>query len=141
MVTEAIREMMPVNSTAYLCPGCQKSHANEGRSMATDLPYLVKPNERVRVCARPQRVAFKPERITIENADRWIVHDFKIGNRSQFSQSGNIPGAFFDAKNVDTMVSFETAQTAMDVQFDVTYIGPEKDGEQFMAQVIGKAAM
>lgn len=139
---KAMRELLPFNSVAFLCTGCKTKHKLEGHAGATSpLPYNVKPGERIQVHARPQRVAFTPERITIENAERWLVHDFKIGNRSQFAQSGNIPGSVFDARNADASLAFETAQTAMDVTFDVTYVGAEPEGEQFLATVTGTAAV
>lgn len=142
VVAVAMREVLPVNSTAYLCPECKIKHkSGHGGGSFSPLPHKIKPGERLTVTARPQRVAFRPERITIENADRWLVHDFKIGNRSQFAQSGDIPGSFFDARNADAALVFETAQTAMDVSFDVTYLGQEKDGEQFLATVTGTAAV
>jgi hypothetical protein len=142
VVTETMREVLPINSVAFLCPDCKTRHATSGQGGTfTPLPYKIKPGERLMVHARPQRVALRPERITIENADRWLVHDFKIGNRSQFAQSGNIPGSFFDARNTDSMLSFETAQTAMDVTFDVTYLGTEPTGEQFLATVTGTVAV
>jgi hypothetical protein len=139
---QTMREVLPVNSVAFLCPDCKIKHKVDGHGNAhSPLPYKVKPGERLLIHARPQRVAFRPERISIENADRWLVHDFKIGNRSQFAQSGSIPGSFFDARNTDAGLSFETAQTAMDVTFDVTYLGPEEAGEQFLATVAGTAAV
>jgi hypothetical protein len=133
-----IREVFPVNSTAFLCPSCSTKHPDTGgRGTSSSLPYKIKPNERLCISARPQRIAFRPEQIEIKNADRWIVHDFKIGNRSQFSQGGDIPGDFFDGS---ASLMFETAQTAMDVTFDVTYIGPIVDGEQFVATITGTVA-
>ena len=139
VVTSAMREMLPVNSVAFMCPDCKAKHPGTLYG-GTPLPYKIKPGERRQITARPQRVAFRPERLTIENAERWIVHDFKIGNRSQFAQSGDVPGSIFDARIADATLSFETAQTAMDVTFDVTYIGPNAEGEQFLATVTGTAA-
>lgn len=130
---DAQRVMMPVNSVAYLCKACNSKHAQGGVSV----PYKIKPGERMQVTARPQRQAFRPEEITIENGAHWLVHDYSIGNMSQFAQRGDISGAAF----AGLKLSGTTAQTAMDVTFDVTYRGPEKDGEQFLATVTGAAAL
>ena len=52
---------------------------------------------------------------TAGGAADWIVNDIKIGNRSQFSQAGDVPGDMFANTSIDSFVTFETAQTAMDV--------------------------
>ena len=59
------------------------------------------------------------------------MNDIKIGNRSQFSQSGDVPGDMFATNAIDAFVSFETAQTAMDVVMVVTYIGLNESGVPF----------
>ncbi len=133
---EIPREMLPVNSEMTLCPQCAKAIAGNG---STRVPMKIKPGQRVIVMARPQRVAFRPEMIIIENGERWTVHDIRIGNRSQFAQSGDVPGIVF-APGASPFLRLETAQTAMDVAFDVTYCGPEQDGEQFRASVVGPSA-
>ena len=103
--------------------------------------------ESAQITARPQRVAFRPERVFIggggtENgAADWIVNDIKIGNRSQFSQAGDIPGDIFANTSIDSFVSFETAQTAMDVVMVVTYIGLSQGGAAFYGAIIGTAAV
>ena len=135
----ALREILPVNSEGVLCSHCHKEASTAPGSGSARVPVKVKPGQRMLIIARPQRVAFKPDQIIIENGDRWTVHDIRIGNRSQFSQSGDIPGSVF-APGASPAISFETAQTAMDVAFDVTYQGPEQDGEQFRASVVGIAA-
>jgi hypothetical protein len=98
-----------------------------------------------RIVGRPQRVAMRPERICIGKgttpggASDWNVHDIKIGNRSQLSQAGVIPGDVFSESAVDSFVGFETIQTAMDFSMDISYCGP-LDAEPFMCTVIGTEA-
>ena len=103
------------------------------------------PNHSASITARPQRVAFRPERVFIsENGDgaaNWLVNDILIGNRSQFSQAGQIPGDIFATTAIDSFVSFETAQTAMDVVMVITYVGPTSDGQPFYGAIIGTAAV
>ena len=97
------------------------------------------------ITARPQRVAFRPERVFIssngDGAENWLVNDILIGNRSQFSQAGQIPGDIFATTAIDSFVSFETAQTAMDVVMVITYVGPTSDGQPFYGAIIGTAAV
>ncbi len=113
--------------------------------MSTGVAIL--PTQSAQITARPQRVAFRPERVFISAAGTsggaadWIVNDIKIGNRSQFSQSGDVPGDMFASTAIDGFVSFETAQTAMDVVMVVTYIGTNESGAAFYASIVGTAAI
>ena len=113
--------------------------------MSTGVAIL--PTQSAQITARPQRVAFRPERVFISAAGTsggaadWVVNDIKIGNRSQFSQSGDVPGDMFATNAIDGFVSFETAQTAMDVVLVVTYIGLNESGCPFFASMVGTAAI
>jgi hypothetical protein len=94
----------------------------------------------VRITARPLVRAFRPVRLMISQADQWLVHDILIGNRSQFMQAGAIPGGMFDATAgtaIDSFVSLEMAQTAMDIVLVVEYVGLDPDGAPFYATMIG----
>jgi hypothetical protein len=100
------------------------------------------PNASVAITARPQAVAFRPERIIIGNRPSdWIVNDVKVGNRSQFAQSGDVPGEMFAATTIDGYVSMETVQTAMDFVIVVTYVGDSQEGAPFVCGVLGTAAV
>jgi hypothetical protein len=100
------------------------------------------PNTSAQITSRPQNVAFRPERIIIGgNPGDWIVNDIKVGNRSQFSQSGDIPGETFASTAIDSFVSFETVQTAMDFVMLVTFIGASESGAPFVCSVLGTAAV
>jgi len=101
------------------------------------------------ITSRPQRVAFRPERIFVSSTDiggsgsaaNWIINDITIGNRSQFAQSGALPGDMFSNQAIDSFVTFETAQTAMDVVMIVTYQGGTEGGTPFYGAIIGTAAV
>jgi len=101
------------------------------------------------ITSRPQRVAFRPERVFVSSTDiggsgsaaNWIVNDITIGNRSQFAQSGALPGDMFSNVAIDSFVTFETAQTAMDVVMIVTYQGGTEGGTPFYGSIIGTAAV
>jgi hypothetical protein len=94
-------------------------------------------------------VAFRPERVFVSAADiggngtaaNWIINDITIGNRSQFAQSGALPGDMFASQAIDSFVTFETAQTAMDVVMIVTYQGATEGGTPFYGSIIGTAAL
>jgi hypothetical protein len=113
--------------------------------MSTGVPIL--PTQSAQITGRPQAPAWRCERFVISNAGTaggaadWIVNDIKIGNRSQFVQSGDVPGDMFATNAIDTFVSFETAQTAMDVVVVVTYIGQNESGVPFYASMVGTAAL
>ena len=84
--------------------------------MSTGVPIL--PTQSAQITGRPQTLVFKIGRFVISNAGTaggaadWIVNDIKIGNRSQFVQSGDVPGDLFAVNAIDTFVRFEAAQTA-----------------------------
>jgi len=100
------------------------------------------PNTSAQITSRPQNVAFRPERLIIGGTPGdWIINDIKVGNRSQFSQSGDVPGEMFAATTIDSFVSFETVQTAMDFVVLVTFVGASESGAPFVCGVLGTAAI
>ena len=113
--------------------------------MSTGVPIL--PTQSAQITGRPQTLVFKIGRFVISNAGTaggaadWIVNDIKIGNRSQFVQSGDVPGDLFAVNAIDTFVRFEAAQTAMDVVVVVTYIGLNESGAPFFGAMVGTAAV
>ncbi len=135
---------IPPRNALIDAPGPERA-GREVLPMSTGVAIL--PTQSAQITARPQRVAFRPERVFISSAGTtggaadWIVNDIKIGNRSQFSQSGDIPGDMFATNAIDGFVSFETAQTAMDVVMVVTYIGSNESGVPFYASIVGTAAI
>jgi hypothetical protein len=100
------------------------------------------------ITSRPQRQAFRPERVFISppiggaGAQSWFVNDITIGNKSQLVQSGGLPGDMFANTSIDSFVTFETAQTAMDVTMSITLI---QNGIEvppfFYGGIIGTAAI
>ena len=102
---------------------------------------LIQPNVSAQITGRPQQVAFRPERIIVQNAEDWVINDIKVGNRSQFSQGGDIPGITFGSTTIDGFVEFQTVQLAMDFQIVTTNVGTSEAGEQFICSVLGTAAV
>lgn len=123
--------------------GCADDKASAA-AMKTDRIYLplssgvrILPGTSMQVTAHPQD-PFRPERIIIGgDPNEWIVNDVRVGNRSQFSQKGDIPGVGFAATAQNSSVSFETVQVAMDFTISATYVGTKKEGEPFLACAIG----
>jgi hypothetical protein len=113
--------------------------------MSTGVPIL--PTQSAQITGRPQVLVFKIGRFVISNAGTaggsadWIVNDIKIGNVSQFVQSGDVPGDMFATNAVNTFVRFSPAQTAMDVVVVVTYIGLNESGCPFFGAMVGTAAV
>lgn len=94
------------------------------------------------ITARPQNVAYRPERIIVGGTPgNWLIDDIKVGNRSQFAQAGSMPAEAFAATSFDAYVSMETVQTAMDFVIQVTFVGTASAGEQFRGVVLGTAAV
>jgi len=109
------------------------------------------------ITSRPQRQAFRPERVFVSQASSpsstlgaggaadWLINDISIGNRSQYVQAGSLPGDIFQSTAIDSYVTFETAQTAMDVTMSVTYNGTGTTGEvnglPFWGSIHGTAAV
>jgi hypothetical protein len=97
-------------------------------------------NTSAQITSRPQNVSFRPTRIVIGGVPGdWIVNDIKVGNRSQLSQSGDLPGELFAFDAVDTQIKLDTVFTAMDFVLLVTYVGSEEKGMPFICGVIGDA--
>lgn len=103
-------------------------------------PYRVKPGEIYEAIARPQCVGFRPDGLEInDHAERWTVLDIRIGDASQFVHAGDVPGRMFAAGGALSTMTLKTLQTAMDFVMVVRYDGPEAEGEEFKATVVGLA--
>jgi len=137
---------MPLGQGPVLVDAPAPTRANRDiLPMSTGVPIL--PTQSAQITGRPQTVVFSINRFLISNAGTaggaadWIVNDIKIGNRSQFVQSGDVPGDLFAVNAIDTFVRFDTAQTAMDVVVVVTYIGLNECGAPFFGAMVGTAAV
>ena len=103
----------------------------------------VLPTHSCSIKGRVQSDGFWPDCLTISNAGTaggaadWIVNDIKIAGRSQFLQSGDVPGDVFATNAVDSFIHFEVAKAAMDVEIIVTYIGKNEKGCPFFASITG----
>jgi hypothetical protein len=109
-------------------------------------PTLVRPGRRTRFKIRANALAYRIERVVLGDCEDWHVHDVCVGGRSQLTNKGDspeedgFPGAVLSPDAVDCFLSFETTQTAMDLVFDVSYVGPLSDGAAFACSLAVHAA-
>lgn len=120
--------------------------------------------ETAQITARPQRVAFRPERLFVSNfspeyrgpwwkricpwyrspalygAADWIINDMSVGRVSQLAQAGNIPGDMFASAAIDSFVRFDTMALGMEFVLVVTYVGACPSGCPFTGCLIGTSA-
>jgi hypothetical protein len=102
-------------------------------------PMKIPPGKQAEIIVRPQTCAFRPEDFAIHgDRSRWMVHDIKIGGRSQFAgHRGPALGGEFGPGGICEHLRLETLQTAMDLALVVEYVGPEAEGEVFEATIVG----
>jgi hypothetical protein len=69
---------------------------------------VIPPGMTAQITSRPQSASFRGDRIAIPEAiaDRFVIHDVLVGNRSQFLQAGDVDGAMFAAR-IDKLPTFE----------------------------------
>jgi hypothetical protein len=103
----------------------------------------LQPTIRMTIRVSAPSTAFRVERFIIEDGNTeggsadWIVNDLRIANRSQFAQSGDIPGDLFATNAIDTFVKFDSWPADATIEIDVTYIGLREDGALFRARLEG----
>lgn len=104
---------------------------------------LIVPNQTCRITARAHAEGFWPDRLTISNAGTksgaadWIVNEIRIAGKSQFIQSGDIPGDLFATNAMSSFVCFEAAMASTEVEITVTYIGENAAGCAFFGSITG----
>lgn len=105
---------------------------------------LIPPGRTVEVDGFPQWIAYRVEEIEIDgDPSRWLVHDIRVGNRTQRVQSADasrpFPGERFRKGGIMSELRLETCQTAMSFTLVVEYVGPISEGEVFEATIVGTA--
>jgi hypothetical protein len=91
------------------------------------------------IIVRPQATAMRVEEIELlGNPDDWMIADIKVGNSSQFPQSGPaLPGRLFTPSGTCYRFVTATIQTAMDFAMCVHYVGDDPEGGIFEAVAMG----
>jgi hypothetical protein len=92
------------------------------------------------ITARPQTIAFKPQRVTIPAtiAPDFTIEDIKVGNKSQLAQSGSLPAEAFTQTSFGVEMDMDTVQTSQDFVIQLTNISGAN--RTFRAAVFGRAA-
>jgi hypothetical protein len=101
----------------------------------------VAPGSIAQITARPQNLAFKPQRIVIPAtlAPDFLITDIKVGNVSQMVQSGTLPAEAFTQGLFDGMMEMDTVQTSQDFVLQVQNIAGA--ARNFNAAVYGLALL
>lgn len=104
-------------------------------------PMKILPTQKVEVIVRPQTCVYRVENLAIHgDPSRWVVHDIKVGNRSQFAaKHGPTRGTEFGVGGILEQMKLETLHTAMDFSIIAEYVGPVEEGEVFEATIVGTA--
>lgn len=91
------------------------------------------------ITARPQTIAFKPDRLVIPGSigPDFILTDIKVGNISQLVQSGELSAETFGPLVTESLVDFDTVQTSQDFVLQVQNISGA--ARTFRATVYGKS--
>jgi hypothetical protein len=90
----------------------------------------------------PVKSPFHPSRFMLSNAGTqggaadWIICDIKFDGKSQFLQSGDIPGDLFATNAVDTFVRWQMCREQAEVI--VKYIGTNEMGCPFFGALVGE---
>jgi hypothetical protein len=98
-------------------------------TLATAPEFQIERGRHFTLTARPQAIAMRPERIAIPDAfaDQFLIHNIRVGNRSQLESFGPIAGGVFAVSQLyKKQLTMETIQTAMDFVLDVEYVGPDE---------------
>lgn len=110
--------------------------------LSTGIP--VKSGQTLHVKGRVQtKHGFWPDQLSISNAGTagsaadWVVNDIKVEGRSQFCQSGDVPGDMFATNAISSFVRFNAVGGGMDVDLIVTYVGKNENGCPFFGALSG----
>jgi hypothetical protein len=95
----------------------------------------------VSITARPQNLAFKPQRIVIPAtiAPDFLITDIKVGNVSQVVQASTLPAEAFTQQLFDGQMEMDTVQTSQDFVLQVQNIAGAP--RNFNAAVYGLALL
>lgn len=91
------------------------------------------------ITARPQSIAFKPDRIIVPSSigPDFTIQDVKVGNKSQFVQSGEMSAEAFGPLVTEALLDFDTVQTSQDFVMQIQNISGA--ARTFRATVFGKS--
>lgn len=82
-------------------------------------------------------VGFWPERLAIEDAVDWIVHDVVVGGESLMLNSGNLPGAMFSDGPGSQPINMGRLSSGGEFAIVVTYVGLREGGSTLRYRLSG----
>lgn len=103
----------------------------------------VLPTQAVTVTGRVEREGFWPDHLYISSAGTsggaadWVVNDIRIAGKSQFLQTGDVPGDMFATNAISSFMRFEAARAGASVEIVATYIGINEKGCPLYASITG----
>jgi hypothetical protein len=120
-----VREQAPTKARRLVLPMSSTGTVAAGAAIA--------------ITARPQTIAYKPQRIVIPStiAPDFDILDIKVGNKSQLVQSGSLPGEAFQPTLFDGEMDMDTCQTSQDFVLQVQNVGVVP--RNFKAAVYGRS--
>jgi hypothetical protein len=107
-------------------------------AVVCDGPSRVPSGECAWFVTKLKHQSFRPERLAIAlDAQDWLIEDLHVDGKTQFSQSGSIPGDVFHPDALDTFVSFEVVPISGSLAIKARYIGSKLRGGRFGMLVHG----
>jgi hypothetical protein len=129
--THANRDVLPIGTS------------NPESILDKELPKrVVLPSQSVSI-KMPVKGPMRPARFVVSNAGTaggaadWIICDIKLDGKSQFLQSGDMPGDLFATNAIDAFVRWHTCREQVEVT--VKYIGLNKEGCPFFGALVAEA--
>lgn len=88
----------------------------------------IAPNATASIAARPQSRSFRGDRVAIPDdiAERFVIADIKVGNRSMFLQSGDVPASAFAMRIADATPLFKLAERNGDGPHELVMATPAR---------------
>jgi len=89
---------------------------------------LVEPGQTAQITARPQSRSFRGDRIAIPDdiAARFAIADIKVGNKSMFLQSGDVPASSFSMRIADSTPLFKLTERHGDGPHELVMTTPAR---------------
>jgi hypothetical protein len=113
-------------------PTVSADHHEDGlRPIGGAISREVAAGEEVKLSLTSRWPTFFADRLTIANAENWIVNDVRVRGESIFVQSGDVPGEMFSA-NGSSSVILGSLTTKDVIEVVATYVG---DGSSARLQI------
>lgn len=120
----------------------RSDHAQDRLLPWSSTGHVVPYNTSTLITARVQDIlptdhGFQPCRVVVSDPEAWVFNDIKIGNQSQFVQSGDVPGIAFHPEAPPGLIRMRPAAPALDVEVSVTQIKHHLRDVSFVCGIAG----